>query len=233
MITPHGDVSPPARSAPAVITLSAFSLPMLPPKLVNSKPKSASGALQNIVAEEPRPRSSPDVQCKENTSSFKARSHPWSLSTDSLYQPTMTNCAYKRCSAGSIDGFGENSVAAFTNVSYIGSTEAHLPETEVNSPSLQYGELRPSEEENKDVEDDNINTKEVKCKHYHDHCMNMNTACENFALKPKVMSNPKEGLCIFLVGGKYCGNHEFFTKAVDIWRCDVTKRKCFRLQYNL
>lgn len=225
VITPRGGVSPPVRSAPAVFTLAAFSLPLLPPKLTNSKPKSASGVPQNIVAEELRPRSSPAVQCNKNISSVKTCSRPLSLSTDSLYQPTIPNCAYKRRSAGgSISYYDDNSaVTAFTNVSYSSSTdEAQFSKSGENTQPLQGSEVRPSEGHSYGRES---NSKEEQWKHEQRDCMNIDTmACENFEIK-SVLPQPKEGLCIFLVGGKYCGNHEFFTKAVDIWRCDVTKRQ--------
>lgn len=228
LITPHGGVSPPARSAPAVVTLSAFSLPLLPPQLVTPKQNSRGDVHQSDIVEELRPHSSPEFQYKEDPRPFEPRCRQWSLSTDSLYLQANKNRKDKRCSSGSVDDFGENDVISFTNVSYCSSNdESQFPERNRHPLQPSLGEKVWSSEDH-EVEKgkgDAKNEKRVQWNHDELDCTNNDGTKSKSSELKKQLPHVTEGLCIFLVGGKYYGNHEFFTKGIDIWRCDVTKRK--------
>lgn len=110
---------------------------------------------------------------------------------------------------------------AFTNVSYSSSNEWKVGQNDIYPlhKTLQDGSrsLERHEEESPQSElKEEIGKQE--------------TRKEKFKAKTRTdrnvdLSQPKEGLCVFVVGGKNCGSQDFFAKSVDIWRCDITKRK--------
>lgn len=194
---PHGGVLPTARSAATVVILSAFSLPLLPPQMVKASqiPFACSSTSTRRVVEGLRPHSSPSVN--SNVSNNEAQLFQLSISTDSLYQPVSSKCLDEHCEESDVDAFGDNSYS-LTNVSYCGSTE-----WEADLALQSHKEQIPYNEEI-------IRKKKVR---------------DNSCKEKLHISQPKEGLCIFVIGGKYFGNHECLAKGVDIWRCDITKRK--------
>lgn len=224
LVTPHGGVSPPARSAATVVVLSAFTLPFLPPQMVNSTetPTQTSNTNTCTTVDELRPHSSPSVTNNEKTTPSNERNNrQLSFSSDSLYQPANIPYTDKRSSASSVDSFGTN-IISYTNVSYSSSSEWKFGENDTyplhktlrdRCHSLErHEEESPQNEAHERASED--------------------TTREDQRLRDKtragqnvVFSQPKEGLCIFVIGGKYCGSHDCFAKGMDVWRCDVTKRK--------
>ena len=217
-------MSPPARSTAAVVILSAFSLPLLPPQMVNATENPTNDSSNRKAApEELRPHSSPGVNSNPtSTSSYERKPRHWAVSSDSLYhQPVASTSADKRCSAGSVDGFAENFIS-FTNASYSSSSEWNVGKNDIfplrktvpdRSLSLESHEEESSQSERMTT----ISKEEIR-----DEKLEGKTRMRQDA----DFSQPKEGLCIFVIGGKYCGSHECFAKGIDIWRCDITKRKC-------
>lgn len=223
LVNPHGGVSPPARSAAAVVILSAFSLPLLPPQMVNTTQISTTTSNTNTSAlvDELRPHSSPGMNSNQTTTpSSERKSRHCSVSTDSLYQPAAVMCTDKRSSAGSIDNFGENFIS-FTNASYCSSSEWQVGKSDIyplhktvpcRSLSLESCE----EESSQNEEVARVSEQEIRDEKPEERT----TTGHNVDF-----SQPKEGLCIFVIGGKYCGSQDCFAKGVDIWRCDITKRR--------
>ena len=221
IIDPHGGISPSARSSAAVVILSAFSLPLLPPQMVNTTQMSSSNARTSSPVKELRPHTSPVMKCNQTTTSFlEKKPRHFSVSSDSLYQPTNVTSTDKRSSAGSVDLFSENFMS-FTNASYSSSNEWKVGQNDIyplhETLRDRSHKLERHEEEGPQSEEKAV----TKKKEFRN---------ENFQAKTRMggnvdISQQKEGLCIFVVGGKNCGSQDFFGKNVDIWRCDITKRK--------
>lgn len=175
----------------------------------------------SALVDELRPHSSPGMNSNQTTTpSSERKSRHCSVSTDSLYQPAAVMCTDKRSSAGSIDNFGENFIS-FTNASYCSSSEWQVGKSDIyplhktvpcRSLSLESCE----EESSQNEEVARVSEQEIRDEKPEERT----TTGHNVDF-----SQPKEGLCIFVIGGKYCGSQDCFAKGVDIWRCDITKRK--------
>ncbi|XP_028415555.1 uncharacterized protein LOC114538589 isoform X2 [Dendronephthya gigantea] len=225
LVTPHGGVSPPARSSAALVILSAFSLPLLPPQMVNTADISTtkSRAKTSIPVEEERPHTSPGANGNQKiTPSSERRARHCSVSTDSVYRPSSLTPTDKRCSAGSLDNLEKNFVA-FTNACYSSSSEWQVDKNNIYPLHRTFHNRSHSLERHEEEGPQNEGTAGAN-----EHKLNKNMnygddTCTRASQNIEV-SHPKEGLCIFVIGGKYCGSHDCFAKGVDIWRCDVTKR---------
>ena len=184
---------------------------------------SSSNTNTTALNEELRPHSSPVANSNQmNALSYERKPRHWSVSSNSLYQPLAVTCADKRCSAGSVDSFADN-FTSFTNVSYCSSSEWSVGKSDIfplrktaTAPCRSHSLESHEEESPQNEEIIRVGTGEIQR--------------EKLGIKTKKgqnvdMSQPKEGLCIFVIGGKYCGSHDCFAKGVDIWRCDITKRK--------
>lgn len=226
LVTARGGVSPPARSAAALVILSAFSLPLLPPQMVNTADVSATKSCTKtlIHVEEQRPHSSPGANGNQKTtSSSERRSRHCSVSTDSVYRPASVTCADKRCSAGSLNNLSENFVA-FTNVCYSSSSEWQVDKNDIYPLHRTLRDRSLSLERHDEEGLQNEGTAKASQNELHENKNLWDDTCPRTDRNVE-LSHPKEGLCIFVIGGKYCGSHDCFAKGVDIWRCDVTKRK--------
>ncbi len=180
----------------------------------------------STLDEELRPHSSPGINSNKMTTPFYERKpRHWSVSSDSLCQPLGVSCTDKRCSAGSVDNFGESFIS-FTNASYCSSNEWKVAKSDIyplptTAPHRSYS-LENHEEESPHSElAARVSEQEIRNEEIRDEKLGERTRTgQNVDI-----SQPKEGLCIFVIGGKYCGSHDCFAKGVDIWRCDITKRK--------
>ena len=186
---------------------------------------SSSNTKTSNFDEDLRPHSSPSVNSnKKTTPSYERKTRHWSVSSDSLCQRDTISYEDKRCSAGSIENFGEN-VISFTNASYCSSSnEWEVSKSEIyplhkTLKDKSHVLERHDEESSQNEETVNARLSEVECR---DEKLE-----ETTGVGQNYVSQPKEGLCIFVIGGKYCGSHDCFAKGVDIWRCDITKRTFF------
>ena len=191
--------------------------------MVNTTQISSASSNTNTssLVEELRPHSSPAMKYNQRTTSIlEKKPRHCSVSSDSLYQPTDVTSTDKRSSAGSVDLFGKNFMS-FTNASYRSSNEWTVGQNDIYPLHKTLQDRNHSLERHEEESPQN----ELKAKTEGQEIRNEQHEAKTRMDRNVDLPQPKEGLCIFVVGGKNCGSQDFFAKSVDIWRCDITKRK--------
>ncbi|XP_046862538.1 uncharacterized protein LOC124456036 isoform X2 [Xenia sp. Carnegie-2017] len=196
-----GNVHPPARSFAAVVTLSAYSFPLLP--VETSTTISCTQKLPTSkILKDSRPHSSPASYPDKEAQLSNERTSS-STNLDFLLEDASLREEIIAIRCTSSAGVCEN-IGTLTNSCALGDGDL----------SAEFVEDTYYADERQHIYTDKMND---TAKHTEKRIINTSEPSHNSKL------SSAKGLCIFVIGGKNDHNRELTSKGMDIWRCDVNK----------